>query len=46
MQYANRIAQVAGEALPNIVTAPFMDLSYISVGRSHNRIGIMPDVLQ
>lgn len=41
IQYAdaNRIAQMAGEALPNIVTAPFMDL-FVYIGGGGATIGL------
>ena len=41
IQYAdaNRIAQAAGEALPNIVTAPFMDL-FVYIGGGGATIGL------
>lgn len=41
IQYAdaNRIAQAAGEALPNIITAPFMDL-FVYIGGGGATIGL------
>ncbi|HJB23019.1 MAG TPA: PTS cellobiose transporter subunit IIC [Candidatus Jeotgalibaca pullicola] len=41
IQYAdeNRLAQAAGEALPNIVTAPFMDL-FVYIGGGGATIGL------